>query len=180
MRTRHAVCGYRQDENGYGSGKPFIIADGGIGGLADPWAGQGGEHSLVLEQAERLGEIGAGIQMPPNAFNCFDFLGIGGALRENAVYIDRLRLMDALSGEEICHIPLDEDFQGERFGNPYAVVHRRSPRSPSGPAGGMPVQRKGPAERWKCEPATRFAATGRMKIPFLSRLRTVMKSKELP
>ena len=90
--------------------KPFIIAGGGIGGLAAALGlAKAGKHSLVLEQAEWLGEIGAGIQIAPNAFNCFDFLGIGGALRENAVYIDRLRLMDALSGEEICHIPLDED-----------------------------------------------------------------------
>jgi salicylate hydroxylase len=34
-----------------------------------------------------------------------------------------LRLMDAVSGEEIIHIPLDESFRA-RFGNPYAVVHR--------------------------------------------------------
>ena len=68
--------------------KPFIIAGGGIGGLAAALGlAKAGKHSLVLEQAERLGEIGAGIQIAPNAFNCFDFLGIGGALRENAVYI---------------------------------------------------------------------------------------------
>jgi len=40
-----------------------------------------------------------------------------------AVFIDQLRLMDAMSGEEIAHIPLDEPFR-HRFGNPYAVVHR--------------------------------------------------------
>ena len=40
-----------------------------------------------------------------------------------AVYIDSLRLMDALTGEEIAGIPLDEPFRA-RFGNPYAVVHR--------------------------------------------------------
>ena len=58
--------------------KPFIIAGGGIGGLAAALGlAKAGKHSLVLEQAERLGEIGAGIQIAPNAFNCFDFLGTG-------------------------------------------------------------------------------------------------------
>ena len=62
--------------------KPFIIAGGGIGGLAAALGlAKAGKHSLVLEKAERLGEIGAGIQMAPNAFNCFDLLGFGGALR---------------------------------------------------------------------------------------------------
>jgi salicylate hydroxylase len=40
-----------------------------------------------------------------------------------AVFIDQLRLMDAISGEEITSIPLDEPFR-TRFDNPYAVVHR--------------------------------------------------------
>jgi len=40
-----------------------------------------------------------------------------------AVYIDNLRLMDAITGEEITHIDLGEGFR-ERFKNPYAVVHR--------------------------------------------------------
>ena len=40
-----------------------------------------------------------------------------------AVYIDRLRLMDAITGEEITHIDLTEPFRA-RFRNPYAVVHR--------------------------------------------------------
>src|SRR3546814_13093801 len=40
-----------------------------------------------------------------------------------AVYIDQLRLMDAMTGEEITHVPLDEPFR-KKFGNPYAVVHR--------------------------------------------------------
>ena len=44
--------------------KPFIIAGGGIGGLAAALGlAKAGKHSLVLEQAERLGEIGAGIQI---------------------------------------------------------------------------------------------------------------------
>jgi Asp-tRNA(Asn)/Glu-tRNA(Gln) amidotransferase A subunit family amidase len=55
--------------------------------------------------------------------HAFDTLGVGDRAREMAVYIDNLRLMDALSGDEITRIPLDGAFR-ERFGNPYAVVHR--------------------------------------------------------
>lgn len=105
-------------------GQHFIIAGGGIGGLATALAlAQKGVKSVVLERAPQLGEIGAGIQLGPNAFHSFDQLGVGDAARAIAVYIDNLRLMDALSAEEIVRIPLDEPFR-KRFGNPYAVVHR--------------------------------------------------------
>jgi 2-polyprenyl-6-methoxyphenol hydroxylase-like FAD-dependent oxidoreductase len=101
-----------------------LIAGGGIGGLA---AGLGlaqkGYSVLVLEKAAALGEIGAGIQLGPNAFHAFDYLGVGEAARGMAVYIDALRLMDALTAEEITHIDLGERFRA-RFKNPYAVVHR--------------------------------------------------------
>ena len=104
--------------------RPIVIAGGGIGGLAAALGLSGrGFDVLVLEKSPAFGEIGAGIQLGPNAFHSFDYLGIGDAARRMAVYIDRLRLMDALRGDEICHIPLDEPFRA-RFGNPYAVVHR--------------------------------------------------------
>jgi salicylate hydroxylase len=104
--------------------EPIIIAGGGIGGLAAAVGlAQKGVPTVVLEKAPALGEIGAGIQLGPNAFHCFDYLGVGDAARAIAVYVDNLRLMDAMSGEEITHIPLDEPFR-VRFGNPYAVIHR--------------------------------------------------------
>lgn len=103
---------------------PILIAGGGIGGLAAALGlAQKGYSSLVLERSSKLGEIGAGIQLGPNAFHAFDYLGVGDAARNMAVYIDKLRLMDALSGEEITHVPLDDVFR-KRFGNPYAVIHR--------------------------------------------------------
>ncbi|MBF0276678.1 MAG: 3-hydroxybenzoate 6-monooxygenase [SAR324 cluster bacterium] len=102
----------------------IIVAGGGIGGLATALGlALKGIRVTVLEQASRFGEIGAGIQIAPNAFHSLDFLGVGEEAREKAVYIEKLRLMDALSGEEITHIPLDEPFR-KRFGNPYAVIHR--------------------------------------------------------
>ncbi|PTV97340.1 3-hydroxybenzoate 6-hydroxylase [Rhodobacter aestuarii] len=103
---------------------PILIAGGGIGGLAAAIGlAQKGIATLVLEKAHQLGEIGAGIQLGPNAFHAFDYLGVGDAARSLAVYIDNLRLMDAISGSEITRIPLDEAFR-TRFRNPYAVIHR--------------------------------------------------------
>ncbi|HMT92074.1 3-hydroxybenzoate 6-monooxygenase [uncultured Thiothrix sp.] len=104
--------------------QPVLIAGGGIGGLATALGlARKGARSIVLERAAELGEIGAGIQIGPNAFHCFDYLGVGDEARSKAVYIDSLRLMDAVKGEQIAAIPLDAPFR-ERFKNPYAVVHR--------------------------------------------------------
>src|SRR5215471_10189760 len=104
--------------------RPIAIAGGGVGGLAAALGlAQKGLRVLVLEKAPTLGEIGAGIQLGPNAFHAFDYLGVGEAARAMAVYIDALRLMDALTAEEIMHIDLGEPFR-TRFKNPYAVVHR--------------------------------------------------------
>ena len=102
----------------------IIIAGGGIGGLAAALGlARKGYRALVLEQAAELGEIGAGIQLGPNAFHAFDYLGVGDEARAQAVYVDKLVLMDAVTAEEITHIPVGDDFRS-RFRNPYAVVHR--------------------------------------------------------
>ena len=101
-----------------------IVAGGGIGGLSAALGLAGkGCRVTVLEQAEQFGEIGAGIQIGPNAFHAMDYLGVGVAGRAQAVYIDRLVMMDGLSGNMVAQIPVDEPFR-QRFGNPYAVIHR--------------------------------------------------------
>ncbi|MCZ7565598.1 MAG: 3-hydroxybenzoate 6-monooxygenase [Burkholderiales bacterium] len=104
--------------------RPVVIAGGGIGGLACALGlAQRGFRVTVLEQAQEFGELGAGIQLGPNAFHVFDALGVGGLVKRDAVFIERLLMMDGVSGEEVISIPIDAGFR-RRFGNPYAVIHR--------------------------------------------------------
>src|SRR4029079_12764266 len=104
--------------------KPVVIAGGGIGGLAAALAvARKGFRSVVLEQAQQFGEIGAGIQLAPNAWHSLDALGVGALVKKEAVFIERLLMFDGVSGERVIDIPLDARF-AKRFGNPYAVTHR--------------------------------------------------------
>jgi 2-polyprenyl-6-methoxyphenol hydroxylase-like FAD-dependent oxidoreductase len=103
---------------------PVLIAGGGIGGLAAALAlARRGFSVKVLEQAQELGEIGAGIQLGPNAFAAFDALGVGPSARASAVYADELVMHDAVDERVVGHLALGEAFR-KRFGNPYAVIHR--------------------------------------------------------
>ncbi|ENO98342.1 MAG TPA: 3-hydroxybenzoate 6-monooxygenase [Thauera phenylacetica] len=103
---------------------PVLVAGGGIGGLAAALAlVNRGFKVKVLEQAPEIGEIGAGIQLGPNAFHAFDALGIGDKARARAVYTDYMVMHDAIDEYQVGKIPTDEAFI-KRFGNPYAVIHR--------------------------------------------------------
>lgn len=106
------------------TGGPVIVAGGGIGGLA---AALGlvrqGFEVLVLEQAPAIGEIGAGIQLGPNAFHAFDALGVGDKARGRAVYTNCMIMHDAIDESLIGRLETGEAFR-QRFGNPYAVIHR--------------------------------------------------------
>ncbi|MGA2551857.1 MAG: 3-hydroxybenzoate 6-monooxygenase [Burkholderiaceae bacterium] len=106
------------------SGDPVLIAGGGIGGLACALAlSRQGFAIRILEQAAALGEIGAGMQLGPNAFSAFDALGVGETARSRAVYTDEMVMHDALDEGLVGRIPTGEAFR-RRFGNPYGVIHR--------------------------------------------------------
>ncbi|WP_030421336.1 3-hydroxybenzoate 6-monooxygenase [Streptomyces sp. SCSIO 75703] len=101
-----------------------LIAGGGIGGLAAALSiARNGHRAVVLERAAAFTELGAGIQLGPNAFHALDRLGIGPAARACAVHVDALRFMDGTTGEQVVSMPLTGAYRA-RFGNPYAVVHR--------------------------------------------------------
>lgn len=103
---------------------PVLVAGGGIGGLAAALAlVRQGFRVKVLEQAPELGEIGAGMQLGPNAFHAFDALGVGEQARKRAVYTDFMVMHDAIDEVQVGKIPTGEAFR-QRFGNPYAVIHR--------------------------------------------------------
>jgi salicylate hydroxylase len=101
-----------------------IVVGGGIGGLAAALAlVRRGFRVQVLEQAPEIGEIGAGIQLGPNAFHAFDALGVGDKARSRSVFTDFMVMHDAIDEYQIGKIETGEAFR-QRFGNPYAVIHR--------------------------------------------------------
>ncbi|CAB3798240.1 3-hydroxybenzoate 6-hydroxylase [Paraburkholderia ultramafica] len=101
-----------------------IVVGGGIGGLAAALAlARQGIRVQLLEQAAEIGEIGAGIQLAANAFNALDALGVGEAARSRAVFTDHMLMKDALDATEVARIDVGEPYR-QRFGNPYAVIHR--------------------------------------------------------
>lgn len=105
--------------------KPSVlIVGGGIGGMAAALSlSRLGLAVTVLEQASTLGEIGAGIQLAPNAFAALDALGVGERTRAKAVFTERLVMMDAVDASEVGTFVVDAAFR-QRFSNPYAVIHR--------------------------------------------------------
>jgi salicylate hydroxylase len=102
----------------------ILINGGGIGGLTTALAlAKKGIASQVLEQASEFQEVGAGLQVGPNAFRVFDLLGVTEAINELATFPESFTLMDALEAEQIVQLPLGQSFRA-RFGFPYGLMHR--------------------------------------------------------
>ncbi len=102
----------------------IIISGGGIGGLsAALCALHFGHQVTVLERAPALAEIGAGIQLPPNAMKVFEALGLDAALGEVGFRPDAIEARMGKSGFELFHIPLAEAALA-RWGSPYLHIHR--------------------------------------------------------
>lgn len=103
---------------------PILVVGGGVGGLACALAlARLGRSVHVLEAAPEFGEIGAGIQLAPNATRSLRALGLMDALLPMAVLPRELVYMDALTNEPITSVDLGEPFL-RRYGDPYVVIHR--------------------------------------------------------
>lgn len=104
--------------------RTIIIAGAGIGGLTAALAlTRAGFRAVVLEQAPRLEEAGAGIQLSPNATRVLFGLGLAERLRPLVVAPEALRIVNGASGRDVVRLPLGEIAQA-RYGAPYWVIHR--------------------------------------------------------
>jgi 2-polyprenyl-6-methoxyphenol hydroxylase-like FAD-dependent oxidoreductase len=102
----------------------FIVVGGGIGGLAAAFAlARQGRAVRVLESAPEFGEIGAGIQLAPNATQVLERLGLLAPVLDCSVLPSSLVFMDARTGERLTSVDLGQPFR-ERYGTPYTVLHR--------------------------------------------------------
>jgi 2-polyprenyl-6-methoxyphenol hydroxylase-like FAD-dependent oxidoreductase len=102
--------------------RSVLIAGAGIGGLTAALAiAQRGFPVAVFEQAEHLAEIGAGIQLSPNAARVLIALGLRERLERRAVAPKELRVMSARGARMLARAPLAGAAQGDA---PYWMIHR--------------------------------------------------------
>lgn len=104
--------------------EPVLVAGGGIGGLAAAFAlARQGVPVTLLEQAQSFGEVGAGLQLGPNAVRVLDAWGLSPALHACAAFPEEIRARDAHSARRLGRLRLGPVIRA-RYGKPYATVHR--------------------------------------------------------
>jgi salicylate hydroxylase len=106
------------------SSRTVIIAGAGIGGLTAALAIARHSYRVVLlEQAERLEETGAGIQLSPNASRILIALGLRERLTPHVSTPQELTVANAGSGRVLARAPLGVQIE-RRYGAPYWIIHR--------------------------------------------------------
>lgn len=102
----------------------ILVIGAGLGGLATAIALSRHGHTVtILESAPVLGEVGAGIQIPPNSMRLLLEWGLGPFLEGKAVEPDGMKFRRWQDGRPIAFTKLIPDHK-EKFGAPYYVVHR--------------------------------------------------------
>jgi salicylate hydroxylase len=102
-----------------------LISGGGIGGLAAAVAARrAGWEARLFEQADVFSEVGAGIQLGPNATRILrEWELLQGGFGEQVVAPPRLRVRDGTDGDALGVLELG-DAMVRRYGAPYLTVHR--------------------------------------------------------
>ncbi|MDH6221352.1 FAD-dependent monooxygenase [Streptomyces pseudovenezuelae] len=101
-----------------------IVVGAGIGGLAATLSLRRAGHEVTLvEQTARFTEIGAGIQLAPNATRVLRRLDLLDAVAARSVHPSHVSFRTWSDGSEICRYDLGRAAQDE-FGAPYLQVHR--------------------------------------------------------
>jgi salicylate hydroxylase len=104
--------------------KRAAIVGAGIAGLTAALAlARHGIESDIFEQAGALTEVGAGLQISPNASRILDTLGVLDALRPVWLEPDEVRLVSGSSLRRIASVPCG-NFARHRWGAPYGTAHR--------------------------------------------------------
>jgi salicylate hydroxylase len=102
----------------------ILVAGGGIGGLtAALCLNRAGFLVDVHERAKAFGELGAGIQLGPNAMRVYRELGLADTILQNAVVPERLELRAGDTGATVFSIDAGQKMQ-RRYKVPYAHIHR--------------------------------------------------------
>ncbi len=106
-------------------GKPRIaIIGGGIGGLTVAVAlQQRGIEAAVFEQSVRIGEIGAGVALTPNAMKAYRALGLEAEVAAVGFESDYQVVRNWNNGGIISRVPRKGAYLRE-FGAPYLTMHR--------------------------------------------------------
>lgn len=102
----------------------IAVVGAGIAGLTVAAAlARAGLRCEVFEQAPYLAEVGAGIQVAPNAARLLHRLGLADHLRDVAVRPRAIQMHRWDDGDPIMRTPLGPECE-ELFGAPYYLVHR--------------------------------------------------------
>ncbi len=100
------------------------VIGGGVGGLAAALAlAQRRAEVVVYEQAPALGEVGAGLQLGPNAVAVLEALGLRDAVEAKASLPEAIELREHARGGLLARLPLGAA-AAARWGRPYWHVHR--------------------------------------------------------
>ncbi len=102
----------------------LLIAGGGIGGLTTALAcARAGARVALFERSTEFNEVGAGIQLGPNAMRVLYGLRLTQALDQRVAFPEQLQVRHALSGVLLGWLRLGATAR-RRYGAPYATVHR--------------------------------------------------------